>query len=149
MQNGCLALAHSNLFIPSTLTGSNNSSAGLDTERLLTNLDMGINMYIDRVDGAPCGKSPITLFKGAKDEHANKLQDRRHELLTFLKGTKKLRAELQAKKLDEYNCFKKIWYLRTQHMVKGLPEKYIFFSYPATRVTVFIHYVNVENLKKK
>ena len=66
-----------------------NSSAGLDTERLLTNLDMAINMYIDRVDGAPCGKGPITLFKGAKNEHANKLQDRCHELLTFLKGTPK------------------------------------------------------------
>ncbi len=78
------------LIHPSTLTGLNNSSAGLDTERLLTNLDMAINVYTDRVDGAPCDKSPITLFKGAKDEHANKLHDRCHELLTFLKGTKKL-----------------------------------------------------------
>ena len=66
MQNGCLALAHSNLFILSTLTGSNNSSTGIDTERLLTNLDNAINVYIDRVNGAPCGQSPITLFKGAK-----------------------------------------------------------------------------------
>ena len=130
MQNGCLALAHCNLFIPSTLTGSNNSSTGLDTERLLTNLDMAINVYIDRVNGAPCGKRPIALFKGAKDEHADKLQGRRQDLLTFLKGTQKLRAELQAKKPDEYNYFKKIWDLREQHMVKDLPEKYIFFLLP-------------------
>ena len=141
MQSGCLALAHSNLFIPSTLTGSNNSSTGLDTERLLTNLDMAINVYIDRVNGAPCGKSPISIFKGAKDEHADKLQGRRQDVLTFLNGTQKLRAELQAKKPDEYNYFKKIWDLREQHMVKGLPEKYIFFCYLATRVTVFIQYV--------
>ena len=130
MQNGCFALAHSNLFIPSTLTGSNNSSTGIDTEQLLTNLDNAINVYIDRVNGAPCGQSLITLFKGAKGEHADKLQDRQKDLLIFLKGTKKLKTELKAKKPDKYDYFTVIWNLRKQHMVKGVPEKYVFFLLP-------------------
>ena len=76
MQNGCLAIAHSNLFIPSTLTGPNITGQGLDYDRLATNLDVAIDVYINRVNGAPCGKSEIALYKGAIDEHAKRLQDR-------------------------------------------------------------------------
>ena len=65
----------------------------------------------------------------------------RRARLTARKKGSGYENELQAKKPDEYNYFKKIWDLREQHMVKGLPEKYIFFCYLATRVTVFIQYV--------
>lgn len=75
MQNGCLAIAHSNLFIPSTLTGPNITGQGLDYDRLATNLDVAIDVYINRVNGAPCGESEIALYKGAIDEHAKRLQD--------------------------------------------------------------------------
>lgn len=57
MQNGCLTIAHSNLFIPSTLTGPNITGQGLDYDRLATNLDVAIDVYINRVNGAPCGES--------------------------------------------------------------------------------------------
>ena len=59
MQNGCLAIAHRNLFIPSTLTGPNITGQGLDYDRLATNLDVAIDVYINRVNRAPCGESEI------------------------------------------------------------------------------------------
>ena len=95
MQNGCLTIAHSNLFIPSTLTGPNITGQGLDCDRLATNLDVAIDVYINRVNGAPCGESEIALYKGAIDEHAERLQDRCHELLIFLKGLKKMKSTLK------------------------------------------------------
>lgn len=127
MQNGCLAIAHSNLFIPSTLTGPNITGQGLDYDRLATNLDVAIDVYINRVNGAPCGESEIALYKGAIDEHAKRLQDRRHELLIFLKGSKKMKSTLKETKPNDYSYFEKIWDLRNRHMVKGLPEQYVFF----------------------
>ena len=39
LQNGCLALAHSHLFIPSTLNGHNYNEKGLDSAKLRENLD--------------------------------------------------------------------------------------------------------------
>ena len=62
MQNGCLALAHRNLFIPSTLTGPNITSQGLDYDRLGKKLDVTVGVYINRVSGAPCGESESTLY---------------------------------------------------------------------------------------
>jgi hypothetical protein len=38
LMNGCLAIAHSNLYIPSTLNGSNFTSQGLDSSQLEKNL---------------------------------------------------------------------------------------------------------------
>lgn len=130
MQNGCLALAHSNLFIPSTLTGSNTTARGIDNDRLATNLDAAIDVYISRVDNAPCGGSQISLFKGAKDEHAKMLQDRRQSVLTFLKGSAEMKKELEAKDPELFSYFKKIWDMRSRHMVKNLPKKYVFALLP-------------------
>ena len=63
LQNGCLSLGHSNLFIPSTLSGSNiDQATGLiDNERLRTNMSMAIDAYISRVDGSSCGHTEIKL----------------------------------------------------------------------------------------
>ena len=38
-QNGCLALGHSNLYIPSTINGSNFVDGELDNEKLHQNLE--------------------------------------------------------------------------------------------------------------
>ena len=66
LQNGCLALAHANLFIPSTMHGSCRSESGqVDQEVLKRNLNSAIDVYLDRVDGAPCAGTQIHLFKGA------------------------------------------------------------------------------------
>jgi hypothetical protein len=67
LQNGCLALAHSHLFIPSTLNGNNFNESGLDEAKLRENLSAATEVYIDRVDGALCCDSQIRLFKGSND----------------------------------------------------------------------------------
>lgn len=83
-QSGCLAKAHSNLFIPSTIGGACHSD-----EQLEKNLNLAIDVYINRVNGAPCGNGTIHLFKGSSEEFAKHAKDRRPNLLTFLRGTKK------------------------------------------------------------
>lgn len=65
LQNGCLALGHANLFIPSTLNGSClTSSGGVDQNMLRKNLESAIDVYISRVDGAPCASTEIIFTKG-------------------------------------------------------------------------------------
>ena len=81
LMNGCLAHAHSNLFIPCTLAGSNYTEEGLNEAKLYENLDLATDIYIDRVNGAPCGEATIELFKGSRDMHAKHLKDRRSDLV--------------------------------------------------------------------
>ena len=52
LQNGCLALGHSNLFIPSTLGGSvyNDETGHMDMDKVRNNLDLAASVYIERVD---------------------------------------------------------------------------------------------------
>ena len=49
LQNGCLAKAHSNLFIPSTLNGSccNSETGDIDDEKLKENLESTADVYIN------------------------------------------------------------------------------------------------------
>ena len=84
--NGCTARADSNIFIPSTLNGSNMAASGLSEEKLKANLDTAASVYIDRVQNAPFGKTNIVFFKGNKDEYGRYLENRRQNLLTFLHG---------------------------------------------------------------
>ena len=126
LQNGCLALGHSNTFIPSTLGGSciDPTTGNLDQEKLKTNMNLAIEAYINRVDGCPCGDTIIQLHCGAdsSDEQAT-----RSKLLVFLKGSKKQRLDLQAKDPHVYAHFCDVWKVRNDHMVRGLPSHYIFF----------------------
>lgn len=47
LQNGCLSLAHANLFIPLNLQGSFNPETGrIDQERLRRNIELATNIYI-------------------------------------------------------------------------------------------------------
>ena len=46
LQNGCLALAHANLFIPSTLNGSCMVTEKVSNDLLCENLDAAIDIYI-------------------------------------------------------------------------------------------------------
>ena len=82
--NGCLANAHSNLFIPSTIGGPCNS-----TEQLDQNLNLAIDVYVKKVNGASCGNGTITLLKGSLECFAKHAKDRRSKLVTFIRGTKK------------------------------------------------------------
>lgn len=67
LQNGCLALGHANLFIPSTLGGSafNPDTGEVDMNRVKNNLDLATSVYIDRVKNCPCGETVIHLYRGA------------------------------------------------------------------------------------
>lgn len=82
LQNGCLALGHTNLFIPSTLGGSVFSpDTGLvDMDKVKENLQLATDIYIDRVNKSPCGETVIHLYQGAD---SNKKQEERESLLVF------------------------------------------------------------------
>ena len=126
LQNGCLALGHANLCIPSTLGGScvDSATGKIDEKKLKHNMDLATDVYLSRVDGSPCGETTIRLFKGAD---SSKRQRIRPYLIQFLKGSNIQREALQAEQLSLYTYFEKVWRLRNNHMVQGLPAQYIFY----------------------
>lgn len=131
LQNGCLSVGHANLFIPSTINGSNMDALGkIDKEKLKKNLDAATDVYISVVDGSPCCGTNIHLIKGANGSTAVSYQQRRENLLIFLKGTNKQKKELAKKNPEQYNYFKMIWDVRNRHIVPNLPEKYVFMLLP-------------------
>ena len=134
LQNGCLALAHANLFIPSTLNGSclNSDTGEIDQDKLRSNLEAAMNVYIERCNKAPCGNAEILLFKGAD---STRLQVKRMDLIIFLKGSNKKKTELKTQKPDLYAEFDKVWSLRNRHMVKNLPSQYVFYLLPCYEST--------------
>ena len=68
LQNGCVALAHANLFIPSTLNGSCITRGKIDQSILKENLSSAIDVYVSRVDGAPCNSTELHVYRGADSE---------------------------------------------------------------------------------
>ncbi|XP_072163624.1 uncharacterized protein [Diadema setosum] len=128
--NGCLTRAHSNMFIPSTIHGSNFGKDGLDEAKLEQNLRTATDVYINRCDGAPAGRSEIKLVEGSRDDRAQEFQERRPSLLVFLKGSKTAREQLKREKPDLYNHFKQVWDMRNRHMQGGLPSAYVFQLLP-------------------
>ena len=129
--NGCLAVGHSNLFIPSTILGSNlGADSGTDKEKLHANLDAATDVYINSVSGTKCAGNPIVLVKGAQNERSKTYLERRDHLLTYLQGSKKKKLELEKHFPEEYAYFSKVWTIRNNHMVKNLPENYVFMLLP-------------------
>ena len=100
--NSCFARAHSNIFIPSTLNGSNMAASGLSEEKLKANLDTAASVYIE---------------------------NRRQNLLTFLHGSKKSKQQLKVSNHVEYNYFENVWQVRNYHYIKDYPEQYVFLLY--------------------
>jgi hypothetical protein len=128
LQNGCLAIGHSNLFIPSTIHGSNLDADGkLSMEMLKKNLDSATDVYINTVHGTSCFGTQINLVKG---NPSGLYQERRPRLLTFLRGSKKAKELLRQSHPDEYIYFTEIWKLRNRHMVASLPPNYLFMLLP-------------------
>ena len=131
LQNGCLAIGHSNLFVPSTIHGSNMDADGkLCHDMLKKNLNAATDVYINTVNGAPCFGTQIHLVKGATDNVSDMYQERRPRLLTFLRGSKKEIKRLQQSHPDDYSYFSKIWKVRERHMVVELPTNYLFMLLP-------------------
>ena len=89
LMNGCISKARANLFIPSTLMGSNKNEKGLDECKITENMEVGTNVYNDHVRGAPCLGTKLVMNKGAKESD---LVNRRNDLLTFLKRKKRKRT---------------------------------------------------------
>ena len=77
MQNGCETKARAGLFIPSTLNGSNceEDSGRIDHAKLEQNLSDAIDVYVSRVNGAPCGDTAIKLFRGEKSVQNEQLRE--------------------------------------------------------------------------
>ena len=87
LQNGCEVKAHSDLFIPSTLNGTNTDDSGkIDEQKLKENINDTIEVYISRIDKAPMGDTVIRLQKGT-DNHEYQLFNK--HMKTFLNGKKK------------------------------------------------------------
>ena len=85
---------------------------------------MATDIYINRVNGAPCGDTTIQLFKGA-DSSEN--QEVRKDLQVFLKGTKAQKRILQHEKPDRWTSFERVWEIRRRHIVPNLPPQYVYF----------------------
>lgn len=127
LQNGCLAKAHANLFIPSTLNGSCCSSktgGSIDEAKLKENLESAMEVYINRCDGCSCGDATINLYKGAD---STEWQNYRPLLNVFLKGNQQKKRKLKLDHPETFTFFERVWSLRNRHMVPNLPEKYVFF----------------------
>ena len=125
LQNGCLALGHTNLFIPSTLGGSpyNPDTGLIDLDRVEKNLDMAASVYIERVNRCPCGETVIHLFKG---DDSSSLQLQRKHLLVYLKGSKKKKNDLKTREPDLYSYFELVSEVQQRHEVCGLPSQYLY-----------------------
>ena len=122
LQNGCLALGHANLFIPSTLGGSviNPDTGTVDMERVAKNLELATAVYIDRVNKCPCGETVIHLIRGADSSSLKRVFD------DFLKGTKKKKETLALDEPELYAYFKKVAKVKQRHEVVGLPAQYLY-----------------------
>ena len=103
LQNGSLALGHSNLFIPSTLHGEWITEDGeFSLEKYKENMEAALGQYIERVDQTPCMKTVIHLFFGVKEDP---LLERRSKLLTFLRGSKSAVEKLKRDYPEMYRYF--------------------------------------------
>ena len=125
LQNGCLAVAHSNLFIPSTLNGSclDSQSGNVDEGKLKQNLSDAIDVYISCVNKCPCADTVVHLYKGTE---SSEIQGLRTMVKTFLKGKPSLKKKLKEEHPKEYQRIEDVWNLRARHLVPGLPNKYVF-----------------------
>lgn len=125
LQNGCLALAHANLFIPSTLNGSCISDSGkVDQSKLQGNLSSAIDVYINRVDGAPCASTENHVFRGADSEE---YQKENTFVKMYLKGTVEAKEQFKKEHPEMYERINQILKLQARHHCHDVPTKYIFY----------------------
>ena len=132
LQNGCLTRGHANLFIPSTLNGYPIVQGKLDEDILKSNLKAAIDVYINRVNKSPCGRTVINLYSGSDSVE---FQQYRENLKVFLKGGKTKKERLQISQPNLYEMFEKVWTVRSNHMVTGYPPQYVFFLLPCFKAS--------------
>lgn len=88
------------------------------------NLNSAIDVYISRVDKAPCASTEIHLSKGA---NSTENQKESKLLKTYVKGSKKEKEQLRKDNPADCEKFDLIWQLRERHLQKDLPLKYVFY----------------------
>ncbi len=98
-------------------------TGAVDEDRLKANLELATDVYIQRVNGSPCGETVISLYKGAD---SLSLQQKRQDLLVFLKGSRKMKEKLQQQKPELYMEFSKVWSMKQRHEVPHLPPQYLY-----------------------
>ena len=123
LQNGCLAVAHANVFIPSTLGGSCMDGNTLNKEKYERNMNLATDVYINRVNECSCGDTVIHLYRGAD---SSEQQTTRAYLLQYLKGSKQQVEKLKKEKPNLYAYFEQVWKIRQSHSVPNLPGQYAF-----------------------
>ena len=125
LQNGCLALGHSNLFIPSTLNGSclDSKTGKVNDNKLKENLNDASNVYISRVNKSPCASTQIHLYKGTD---SSTYQEWREMIKLYLKGKPADKEKLKNEYPDNCKWINEVWMLRDRHLVTGTPSKYVF-----------------------
>ena len=125
LQNGCLAVAQANLFIPSNLNGScfDSDTGKLDNERLQKNMTRATEIYVERVNEAPCGTTNIHLYAGSELLDSLKL---RGHVLTYLKENKMQKEQLKRENPAIYEFIEKAWSIRLKHGILNLPVQYCF-----------------------
>ena len=130
--NGCLSMRHSEIFIPSTIHGSNmDTDSGKINEKMLKqNLDTATDVYIDKVKSTTFGGKEIGLMKGDTSSIAEEHQEWRARLTTFLKGPKYKKESLKVSHEKDYQHFIDVWRMRSRHMVRNLPKNYVFMLLP-------------------
>lgn len=90
---------------------------------LRKNLESAIDVYISRVDGAPCASTEIHLYKGVDSA---KYQEENEVLKVFLKGSKAAKSKIETEKPELYSLVKETWELRGKHIREDVPSKYVF-----------------------
>jgi len=69
-------------------------------------MDLATDIYIQRVNGSPCGDSVVHLFKGA---NSSSKQHLRQQVLTYLKSSQKCQSELMEENPVVYGFIKEVW----------------------------------------
>ena len=124
LMNGCLSLAHANLFIPSNLNGTCFDESGkVSKVKLKANMDSATEVYTSRVNGAPCGDGEIKLLKGVD---SSKKQEMREHVVKYIKSSMKKRLQLVRTCPDPYLHIQNVWQIRDAHTVSKLPTQYLF-----------------------
>ena len=97
--------------------------AHVNMDILKQNLELAIDIYLDRVNLCPCGDGVIQLFKGADSS----LQLQRDKLKFFLKGSKKKKEQLERTDLPSLrDCLEDkgtthgAWLSTTVHLLSSL-----------------------------
>jgi hypothetical protein len=96
-------------------------SGKVNDDLLCKNLDEAIDVYISRVDQAPCAQTVIHLMKGANSDD---VQKEREIVMKFLKGKAEEKQKVKLAHPELYQNVKLVWQLKIRHMVKKLPHQY-------------------------